>query len=162
MKSFVILFSFFLFSFQNFPQSKRIADNIAKIDNSQFIIDHTTKANFTMKSPAAMKLIRMGKKASEKLILTLDDPNKGIMAHLILCHIYFKHVSFAGPKIFVSDTREINKYFLGQEKGEGLIVSEFENKKYIEPSDLEKIKTYWAKKVKEKKVETKEEESSSQ
>jgi hypothetical protein len=149
MKLFLLAFVF-VFSVHASAQSKKIADNIAKLNNSQFIIDHNAKANFKMNSPAAMKLIRTGKKASDKLILTLDDADKVIMAHLILCHIYFSQVSFAGPKIFASDKGDINKYYLGEEKGEGLIISEFENKKYIETSDLEKIKIYWTKKVKEK------------
>ena len=140
----ILLFS----GFQNFAQSKKIADNIKNLDNSQFIIDHNVKAGFSMKSPAAMKLIKIGKPATEKLIAALNDPTKVIMVHLTLCHIYFKQATFAGPKIISIDGVEINKYFLGEEHGEGLIISEVSNRKYIQPGDLEKIKLYWTKKVK--------------
>ncbi len=145
-----ILLTLLLFCcFENFSQSKKIEDNIKKLDDTQFIIDHNIKAGFSIKSPAAMKLIKIGKPASGKLMAALDDPNKTIMAHLVLSHIYFKQVSFAGPKILLIDGVEINKYFLGEEHGEGLIIIEDSNKKYIQPGDLEKIKRYWLKKIKE-------------
>ncbi len=141
------------FCFQSFAQSKKIDAYIKKIDNSQFSIVHGTAATFSMSSPAAFKLIKIGKRATAKLIMALNDSTKTIMAHLVLCHIYFKHVSFAGPKIVSNIDKDISKYYLGEEKGEGLIISETEishtiYNKYIETKDLEKIKGYWQKKVK--------------
>jgi len=133
-------------------QNRRIETNIQKLDNSQFVIDHNSKAIFAYKSSAANKLIRIGKAASPKLIAALNDPNKVIMAHLVLCHIYFKSVSFAGPKEQSKDDVTIYKYYLGQQNGEGLIISEIKKGKgyslFIEPKDLEDIITYWKTKAK--------------
>jgi hypothetical protein len=144
----IILISILFLSFQSIGQSKKIGDNIKKIDNSQFEINHDTKAAFSIKSPGAMKLIKSGKAAAEKLIASLNDSDKNIIAHFVLCHIYFKHVSFAGPKIISTSEGDVSKYYLGQEHGEGLIISELKGKKYIEAKDLEKIKVYWKEKIK--------------
>ncbi len=137
---------------QNYAQSSKADANILKINNDEFIILHNKAANFSMKSKAAHKLIKIGKPATTKLIAALNDSSKVIMAHLILCHIWFKHVSFAGPKIVVTNSGDVLKYYLGEEKGEGLLISEIKNpdgsyKKFILPADLEKIKTYWNKKI---------------
>lgn len=133
------------------PQSKKIDKNITLLNNSEFIIDHSLKAKFDVKSPSGKSLIKIGKPATQKLIEALNDTSKTIMVHWVLCHIYFKAVSFAGPKEITKDDQTIYKYYLGQEKGEGLILSETKNNGkyylYIEPSDLLTIKSYWQKKL---------------
>jgi hypothetical protein len=130
-------------------QNSKIAELIKGLDNGQFIINHDEKAKFEVKSPAANKLIRKGKKAASQLISALDDPERIIMAHYVLCHIYFKHVSFAGPKIVSGEDANVYKYYLGQEKGEGLIISETKKsgnyRIYVEEKDVQKIKEYWKK-----------------
>jgi hypothetical protein len=130
-------------------QNSKVAELIKGLDNSQFVINHNEKAKFEVKSAPANKLIRKGKKASAQLIAALDNPDKVIMAHYALCHIYFKHVSFAGPKIVSDGEADIYKYFLGQEKGEGLIISEAKKggnyRMYVEDKDVQKIKEYWKK-----------------
>lgn len=141
-----------LFGFA-FTQTKRIDKNIQKIDNSQFIINHDSKASFSFNSSAAHKLIRIGKPATARLIGALNDPNKIIMAHLTLCHIYYKHASFAGPKEFIQNNETVFKYFLGQEKGEGLIISEMKKDGkytlYIEEKDKADIIVFWNAKLKQ-------------
>ncbi len=134
-------------------QSKKIDNNIKKLDNNEFEIKHNGTPDFFMKSSAAKKLIKIGKPAVQKLIIALNDSTKTIMAHLVLCHICFKHVSFAGPKMISTDSDHINIYYLGEEKGEGLLISEIEKpkgtyRKFIQEKDLQKIKLYWTKKVK--------------
>ena len=140
------------FSILIYSQTKRIENNIIKLDNNQFIIDHSVKAMFSCKSSPARKLIGIGKPATQKLIEALNDPNKIIMAHLVLCHIYFNHVSFAGPKEQTKGDEIIYKYYLGQEKGEGLIISEIKSgtnyKMYVEPKNVEEIIAYWKAKTK--------------
>ncbi|MEO6303759.1 MAG: hypothetical protein ABIP51_11375 [Bacteroidia bacterium] len=149
-----------VFNLGYFAQSAKIDANIKKTDNSQFSILHQKEPGFSMKSSPAHKLIRIGKKATEKLIVALDDSSKVIMAHLILCHIWFAHVSFAGPKTVVTNNGDVFKYYLGEEKGEGLLISEIKKEdgtyiKYIEQKDLEKIKIYWNNKVTKSKSENK-------
>ncbi|MBL7916935.1 MAG: hypothetical protein JNM96_00965 [Bacteroidia bacterium] len=125
------------------------------LDNQQFIIDHNHKANFRTESKAAVQLIRKGKSTSGKLIKALENPDKTIMAHLVLCHIYYKKVSFAGPKVIVSETQDIYKYYLGEENGDGLIISEVKengkHKIYVEPKDIESIQNYWKIKIRNTK-----------
>ncbi|MCW3077035.1 MAG: hypothetical protein JWO32_1644 [Bacteroidetes bacterium] len=132
---------------------KRKADlYITKLNDGQFTIDHSKKASFSMNSPEAFRLIKTGKSVTPKLIAALNDSSKTIMAHLVLCHIYFKHVSFAGPKVLVTNEGDLNKYFLGQEKAEGLTISETNiNGKYtmfVLPSDRTSIIEYWKKRAK--------------
>jgi hypothetical protein len=125
---------------------------VTELNNNQFIVDHSDKARFSFKSKAATKLIRKGKKASGALIKALDDPDRNIMAHLVLCHIYFKHASFAGPKIASEGDHNVYKYFLGREHGEGLIISEVKKggsySIYADPEDIKKAKEMWAKIIK--------------
>ncbi|MBA2613979.1 MAG: hypothetical protein H0U95_18595 [Bacteroidetes bacterium] len=152
MKFFLIILT--LVSFECFSQSKKIASLISELDNSQFTISHEAKATFSMHSKAAHKLIRIGKPATEKLILALSDSTKVIMAQLVLCHIYFNAATFAGPKVITVNNQHVSNYFLGQEKGEGLIISEIKNNnvytKYIEANDREIIITYWKNKAAKK------------
>ena len=109
---------------------------------------------FEMNSSAALKLIKTGRRSVEKLILALEDSTKVIMAHLILCHIYFNVATFAGPKEFIVNDLQVSKYFLGQEKGEGLILSETKingvYKIYIEEESLKKIIAFWKNKASQK------------
>ncbi len=143
-----LLLLILFFCFNSFAQSGKIDANIKNLNNNQFKIDHQNKGSFSAKSKAADKLVKIGKVSANKLIAALEDPEKTIMAHWTLCHIYFKHVSFAGPKKVSMADGDVLKYYLGEEKGEGLIISEVEaaGKIYIEPKDLEKIKEYWNKK----------------
>lgn len=134
---------------------KRKADIlIAKLNNAQFIIDHSKKATFSMNSPEALKLFKASKSVSPKLIAALSDSTKTIMAHLVLCHIYFKHASFAGPKVLVTNEGDLNKYFLGEEKAEGLTISETnidgKYNMFVLPSDRKFIIDYWKKRTKNK------------
>ena len=148
-KLFLILF--ILTSLSVISQSKKIAKNIALLNNSEFLIDHSAKAKFEVKSSAGKSLIKIGKPATEKLIEALSDSTKNIMAHWALCHIYYRSATFAGPKEHEEGGLTIYKYFLGQEKGEGLILSEVkENGKYtlfVKPDDLKTIITFWKKKL---------------
>lgn len=142
---FLIIIQFsFLFNYAQFQSTEKL---ISKLNNTQFIIEHNHKAEFRISGKEANKLIQKGKAASDKLIKALENPDKTIMAHLVLCHIYYKKVSFAGPKVTVGDTQDIYKYYLGKENGEGLIISEVkENGKYkifVEPKDMEQILNYW-------------------
>lgn len=150
MKKLLLLF-FTSLSIASIAQNKRIESHIQKLDNSQFTIDHHSKATFSYNSQAANKLIKIGKRANSKLIEALNDPNKIIMAHFTLCHIYFKHVSFAGPKEQTKGEDIIYKYYLGEEKGEGLIISETKKNGaytvFIEPKDKEEILLYWKNKT---------------
>ena len=108
---------------------------------------HGDKPAFKMDGKPAYKLIKIGKPASEKLIAALNDSAKVIMAHLVLCHIYFKVATFAGPKTITVNDKHVSRYFLGQEKAEGLIINEINNngiyKSYIKPDDLKSIIIYW-------------------
>lgn len=150
MKNFILI-ALTSLNFFSTAQVRKIDSYIKKINNSQFVITHKHKSDFFTKSNAADKLIEIGKPATEKLILALNDSTKTIMAHLILCHIYFKYASFAGPKITVSNGEDVNKYFLGEEKGEGLIISESKinmtYKVYILPHDKSTVIEYWKSKV---------------
>ncbi|MBL7922099.1 MAG: hypothetical protein JNJ40_17425 [Bacteroidia bacterium] len=127
---------------------------IKKLDNRQFTILHTEKASFSMNSKPAIQLIKRGTSISQKLISALNDTTKTIMAHLVLCHIYFKVATFAGPKIVMQNDKEIFKYFLGQKDGEGLIISEMKeantHKMYLEEKDRAAIITYWKDKTSKK------------
>lgn len=131
-------------------QSKRIDLSIQALNNKDFIIDHTTKAHFTVNSKAAQKLIRIGKASNAKLIQALNDPQKNIIAHWVLCQINFKTVTFAGPKSMHKDGEQVNMYYLGEEKGEGVVI--FETKvgndynMYFDKPQIEKIISYWQKK----------------
>lgn len=138
-----------------FGQLGKADAHIQKLNNSQFIIDHSQKASFHFESPAALKLIKTGKPATDKLIKALDDSTKTIMAHLVLCHIYFKHVSFAGPKVLVTDKGDLNKYYLGEEKGEGLVITETNTERkytaFVLPGDRQEIIEYWKGKLNKSK-----------
>ncbi|MGZ3901694.1 MAG: hypothetical protein ACXVDC_15310 [Bacteroidia bacterium] len=145
----VVLFA--LFHLGNFAQLRKADSYIQKLNNDQFVIDHSQKASFKMNSPAALKLIKIGKPATQKLINALADSSKTIMAQLVLSHIYFKHASFAGPKVLVTDKGDLSKYFLGEEKGVGLIISETNidgvYKMFVLDSDRAEIISYWKKKA---------------
>lgn len=144
----IIFFSAFTLS----AQSKKIDALVKDLHNSQFIIVHPQKANFKIKSRSALKLVKTGKPATNALVQALGDSSKTIMAHWALCHIYFKQVSFAGPKHSVSRNHDLNKYYLGEENGEGLIITEeelYEDKYriFVTSRDREKIIAYWQKKT---------------
>ncbi len=128
-------------------QSKRIDLSIKALNNKDFIIDHNSKAHFTVNSKAAQKLIRMGKAANAKLILALNDPQKNIIAHWVLCQINFKTVTFAGPKFMHKDGVLVNMYYLGEEKGEGVVIFETQGAEgynmYFDKPQIEKIIAYW-------------------
>lgn len=143
--------SFLLMSFGLSSQSvKKINAMVAELNNSQFIIDHTVKAGFSYQSRAASKLMKNAFKARVQLMQALEDSSKTVMVQLILCHYYFKKATFAGPKIVTEGDAHVNKYFLGEEKGEGLIVSEKKVKGsyviYATRADIEKVKEFWKKK----------------
>jgi len=124
---------------------------IRGLNNDQFIIDHNHKAGFTMKSKEAQKLIQKGVSATPKLVQALENPEKIIMAHLVLSHIYYKQVTFAGPKVHSGDMQDVYKYFLGGQDGKGIIISEIKQKgkykMFVEKADAEEIITYWKNKI---------------
>jgi hypothetical protein len=132
-------------------QSKRIDLCIQALSNKDFVIDHDKKATFSVDSKAAQKLIRIGKNANTKLIAALNDPEKNVIAHWVLCMINFKAVTFAGPKSMHKDGEQVNMYYLGEEKGEGVVIFETKNgdnyKMYFDKPQLEKIADYWNKKT---------------
>lgn len=140
-----------LYSFKLTAQTNKIVSLIKDINNSQFCIIHNKRPTFEMHSKAALKLIAIGLPASKKLEEALSDSTKVIMAHLILCHIYFKVATFAGPKTNVINDKDVSNYFLGQKDEEGLIISEVNDngvyKNYIESKAVEKIMSYWKKKI---------------
>lgn len=147
MKIIITFLLVVLFTNITFAQFARVDTNIKKLNNNQFTIIHGDQPMFEMNSSAAMKLIKIGKHATGKLIVALEDSTKVIMAHLVLCHIYFNVATFAGPKEFIANDAQVSKYFLGQEKGQGLIISETKTngiyRIYIEPENLKSIIAYW-------------------
>lgn len=152
-----IVFLFFiavLFTMHCSAQSWQVSSLIKKLNDNQFSIVHEEKVSFTMKGKPAYKLIKIGKPSAQKLITALSDTTKTIMAHIVLCHIYFKVATFAGPKVITVDDKHISNYFLGQEKGEGLIISEINTngiyRLFITPSNLNTIVSFWKNKVTEK------------
>ncbi|MEI8137665.1 MAG: hypothetical protein WCH21_10110 [Bacteroidota bacterium] len=154
MKIIITFLLVVLFTNITFAQFARVDANIKKLNNNQFTIIHGDQPMFEMNSSAAMKLIKIGKKATVKLIVALEDSTKVIMAHIVLCHIYFNVATFSGPKEFIANDRQVSKYFLGQEKGEGLILSETKingvYKIYIEEENLKKIIAFWKNKTSQK------------
>ena len=132
-------------------QSKKIDLCIKALSNKDFIIDHNNKATFSVESKAAKKLLRIGRSANPKLIEALNDPDKNIIAHWVLCQINFKKVTFAGPKSMHKDGEQVNMYYLGEEKGEGVVIFESningEYKMYFDKPQIEKITAYWQKKT---------------
>lgn len=149
-----IVFLFFIgmfFTMHISAQSWRVSSLIKKLNNNQFSIVHEEKANFMMNGRPAYKLIKIGKPATEKLITALSDTTKTIMAHLVLCHIYFKVATFAGPKVITVNDKHVSNYFLGQKDGEGLIISETKTndnyKLFITLENLNSIVTFWKNKV---------------
>ena len=151
MKTYLVVILLILFNFKNFAQFARVDVNIKKLNNNQFTIIHGDKPMFEMNSSAALKLIKTGRRSVEKLILALEDSTKVIMAHLILCHIYFNVAGQSFNKEFIVNDVQVSKYFLGQEKGEGLILSETKingvYKIYIEDESLRKIVSFWKNKA---------------
>ncbi|MDO9000080.1 MAG: hypothetical protein Q7W45_09975 [Bacteroidota bacterium] len=152
MKTILVFITLLLFTTKNFAQLASVDANIKKLNNSQFKIIHGDKSTFEMNSKAAFKLIKIGKRASKKLLIALEDSSKNIMAHLVLCHIYFNVATFAGPKVSTVNDQHVSRYFLGQEKGEGLIISETKNNGeynlYIEPEYLKATINFWKTKIK--------------
>lgn len=150
----VIILFLLIHSTVYFAQIPSTNSLIKKLDNSQFTIMHSEKASFSMNSKPAMQLIKRGTSISQKLIIALNDSTKTIMAHLVLCHIYFKVATFAGPKSVMQNDKEIFKYFLGQKDGEGLIISEIKEaniyKMYLEEKDRAAIINYWKDKTSRK------------
>jgi hypothetical protein len=136
-----------------FAQLRKADGYIKNLHNNQFIIDHEHKTYFKFKSSDAYKLIKTGKPATEKLIAALNDKDKVIMVHLVLCHIYFSKATFAGPKKAAGD-EDIDIYFLGEENGDGLIISETVEgnyyKKYVHPEEIQRIISYWKAKTAKK------------
>ncbi len=132
-------------------QSKKTDQCIKALSNKDFIIDHDNKASFKVESKAAKKLLRIGRLANTKLIEALSDPEKNVMAHWVLCQINFKTVTFAGPKTMLKDGEQVNMYYLGEEKGEGVVIFETkvngEFKMYFDKPQIEKIIVYWQKKT---------------
>lgn len=151
MKKYFKLTVLFLLSFNLKAQFQSTDKLISLIDNSQFEINHEHKGEFKTNSKHAVKLIRKGKSASGKLLKALNDDSKIIMVHLILCHIYDGKVSFAGPKVQVHDDKDVYHYYLGKEKGEGLVISEEKHggryKLYVEESHKKEILAYWTKRI---------------
>jgi Holliday junction resolvase len=51
----------------------------------------------------------------------------------------------------IGETQDIFKYYLGEENGVGLIISEVKlhgkHKIYVEPKDIETIQNYWKTKI---------------
>lgn len=146
----LLLLGFFYSAFCNAQQNKTAA-LIAQLDNKQFVIDHNAKASFSYTNKAATKLIRKGTKVRKELFTALADSNKVIMVQLILCNVYFKKATFAGPKMVTENDEHVNKYFLGEENGEGLIISEVKKNGdytlFIRGNDLEKTRQFWRRKM---------------
>lgn len=130
-------------------QTKKIESLVSKLSNTQFHINHSSKATFLHDNYPAHKLIKIGKPATLKLIEALNDSAKIIMAQLVLSHIYFNKISFAGPKEKMKGEETIYQYFLGKENGEGLIINELKHNGsyhlYVEPKDVKDIIDYWKK-----------------
>ncbi len=153
MKRLPILIAFVLYVF--FGTSQLFTDSyIKKLNNTQFTIYHDSKAHFSVNSSAANRLVKQGKGITDKLIQSLHDKDKVILVHYVLCQIYFNHVSFAGPKESTKDERTVYKYYLGEEKGNGLIISEIKKNgsysMYVEEEDIRIIEEYWKTKTSKK------------
>ncbi|MBA3665292.1 MAG: hypothetical protein H0W61_13930 [Bacteroidetes bacterium] len=150
----ILAWVFILVNVSAFSQLRKADSYIQKLNNNQFVIDHSQKAGFKMQSPAALKLIKIGKPASEKLIKALSDTSKTIMVQLVLSHIYFKQVSFAGPKVLVTNEGDLSKYYLGEEKGVGLVISETNINgiyhQFVTSSDLQEVISFWKKRIADK------------
>ncbi|MDP1800745.1 MAG: hypothetical protein Q8L81_05305 [Bacteroidota bacterium] len=151
MRAIFLLLVLSLFVMRSPAQTWRVNSLIKKLNNNQFTIVHEEKPGFTMNGRPAYKLIKIGKPATEKLIAALSDTTKTIMAHLVLCHIYFKVATFAGPKVITVNDKHVSNYFLGQEKGEGLIISETKTndayKLYITAENLTTTINFWKNKT---------------
>jgi len=147
----LLLISLTAFCFAQIPTTNSL---IKKLDNKQFIIVHGDKVTFTFQNKPAIQLIKRGTSVSEKLLAALNDPNKTIMAQLVLCHIYFKVATFAGPKTITENDKHVSKYFLGEKNGEGLLISEVKEgnsyKIYVEEKDRLLMLEYWKKKITKK------------
>ena len=150
-----IFFLFILFSSVCFGQIPGTNSLIKKLNNNQFEIIHEQKASFTMNSPAALKLIKRGPAISEKLVVALSDSTKTIMAHLVLCHIYFGVATFAGPVIVTENDKHVSKYFLGKKDGEGMMISQEKDnnvyKTFVLKTDRDVMISYWKDKIAIKK-----------
>lgn len=147
-----LLLSIILILTLSHAQAQLFTDSyIKKLNNSQFTIYHDTKAHFSVNSTPANRLVKQGKGASEKLLKALNDKDKVIMVHYVLCQIYFNHVSFAGPKESTKEEHTVYKYYLGEEKGSGLIISETKKNgnynMYVEEEDIRIIHDYWKEKT---------------
>jgi hypothetical protein len=151
MKRYVAFIFFLFLTFLANAQFQSTDKLISLLDNSQFEIIHEHKGMFKTNSKHLVKLIRKGKSAGAKLLKALEDDNKIIMVQVALCHIYDGQVSFAGPKVLVHDDKDVYHYYLGKEKGEGLIISEEKSKGkykvYIEPEHKKEIIAYWTKRL---------------
>lgn len=150
MKGF-IAFVLFILSVNANGQFQSTDKLITLMDNSQFEIIHGHKGEFKTNSKHLVKLIRKGKSASGKLLKALNDDSKIIMIQVALSHIYDGHVSFAGPKVKVHNDVDVYHYYLGKEKGEGLVLSEIKQngkyKLYVEDIHKQEIIAYWSKRI---------------
>jgi hypothetical protein len=150
MKKIFVALMLFSTCFTN-AQSKKIDQCLKALTNNDFMIDHEKKASFKVESKAAKKLLRIGRSANAKLIEALKDPDKSVIAHWALCQINFHVVTFAGPKSMNKDGEDVNVYFLGEEKGEGVVIYESKTngnyKLYFDQPQIEKITAYWLKKT---------------
>lgn len=89
MKHLILLLTLtncFLFCFS---QEKNVDSLIKHLHNDQLHHDYQwVLETFYLSDSAAEEIIKIGKPASKKLIPMLDDFDKGIIVHFILCNIY--------------------------------------------------------------------------
>jgi hypothetical protein len=151
MKRYVAFIFFLILAFLANAQFQSTDKLISLLDNSQFEIIHEHKGIFKTNSKLCVMLIKKGKSASGKLIKALNDDSKIIMIQIALSHIYDGHVSFAGPKVQVHNDVDVYHYYLGKEKGEGLVLSEIKKsgkyKLYVEDVHKQEIIAYWSKRI---------------
>ena len=85
-----ILTAFLLTTSIGFSQKKEVDSLIEKISNKDAYIVLLKTMSPRITGEASNKILNLGKKASPELINILDNENKGIIAHFLLCKIWEK------------------------------------------------------------------------
>ena len=91
MRKFIFV-TFIFISSLAVGQQKKIEKFLFEIDNTQMrVVENNGSLNLEMNSKAGKKIIRKGNALTPKLIILLNDPQKGIIAHYILSQIWINN-----------------------------------------------------------------------
>ena len=122
-------------------QSENPEHLINKLNNDQLYGTCHYVWVLEMESAAADALIEIGKPVTFKLIPLLDSPDKGIIAHIVLSHIWIK--DFTSTSSFENfETKGIVEYSYN-----GLLFYEKDGKMIAEKDKLTENKKIWTKKL---------------